>query len=94
MPHIRVERSLVISSESQKVNGEAVNPKEYFHSSHETDFYSSVKTHTPLIDMEKCEKLFAQDYFNIRKVYEDSQKYINVHAQVGKLTKNHKFIYQ
>ena len=39
--------------------------------------------------MEKCEKLFDQEYSNIRKVYEDTQKYINVHAQVGQLTKNY-----
>ena len=52
------------------------------------DFHSSVKTHTPLIDLKKCEKLFTQDYSSseeyskMMKIYEDSQKYINVDAKV------------
>ena len=52
------------------------------------DFHSSVKTHTPLIDLKKCEKLFTQDYSSseeyskMMKVYEDSQKYINEDAKV------------
>ena len=52
------------------------------------DFYSSVKTHAPLIDLKKCEKLFTQDYSSsdeystMMKVYEDSQKYINVDPKV------------
>ena len=54
------------------------------------DFYSSVKTHTPLIDLKSCEKLLNQNYSSseeyskMMKVYEDSQKYINVDAKVRK----------
>ena len=54
------------------------------------DFHSSVKTHTPLIDLKNCEKLFTQDYSSseehskMMKIYENSQKYINVDAKVRK----------
>ena len=77
-----------ISTESPlKVKNEKIHPGEYFNSDYQTDFYSSVKTHTPLIDLGKCEKLSdlpSDEYPKIRKVYEDSQKFINVHARVRK----------
>lgn len=56
-----------------------------------------MKTHTPLIDLKNCKKLFTQNYSSseeyskMMKVYEDSQKYINEDAKVRNRQRSNEF---
>ena len=51
----------------------------------DTDFHSTVKTHTPLIDLDECpdySDIHKYNDINIKAEYEKSQKFINVNAKV------------
>ena len=51
----------------------------------DTNFYSTVKTHTPLIDLDQCPDYSDVPIYsdiNIKDEYEKSQKLINVNAKV------------
>ena len=51
----------------------------------DTNFYSTVKTHTPLIDLDQCLEYSDVPRYkdiNIKDEYAKSQKFINVNAKV------------
>ena len=69
-------------------------PGEYFNETVDTNFYSTVKTHTPLIDLDQCPEYSDVPIYkdiNIKEEYAKSQKFINVNAKV-KTYQNSQFL--
>ena len=76
---------LIFWSESHQVNEKKIIPGEYFNETVDTNFYSTVKTHTPLIDLDQCLEYSDVPRYkdiNIKDEYANNQKFINVNAKV------------
>ena len=78
------------------MNEENIIPGEYFNNTKDTNFYSTVKTHTPLIDLDQCPDYSDVPIYsdiNIKDEYEKSQKFINVNAKV-RIISSHDFYFR